>query len=162
MRQVIEVATVVVQWMHILAALVWVGGQMFGALVVWPALLRAPADRAREIMGLFGRTGAPIMSAAVQLTLGLGLLRGTLLGPMRSLDVLFGSAYGWTFLASILLTVCVMAYGGGTRRAMMSRVWSSDGTWADGSGAWIAGRNRVSLALLAGVIGCMVLMRFGR
>lgn len=155
------IATIAVQWLHILAGIFWVGGQLFGALVVWPVLLAGPADRARETLGSFGRIGGPVMSVAAQLTLWLGVARGTLMGPVRSTDVLLGSAYGLTFVAALLLTVAAMIYGGRTRGALMARMWHPDGTWQTGGARWIRRRNYTSLGLLGGVIACMVLMRFG-
>jgi uncharacterized membrane protein len=153
-------ATVVVQWAHILAGTLWVGGQAFAALVLWPALLRQPADRARDTLGAFGRIGAPVMGAAANLVLLLGIVRGTVLGPIRSLDAL-RSGYGAAFVAALLLTIAVMTYGGQTRAAMATRVFDERGGWRPGAERWLRGRNAASLALLAAVIACMVVMRFG-
>jgi hypothetical protein len=41
----------------------------------------------------------------------LGLLRGTVFGPVKSFSYLFGTAYGWTFLIALLLAVGTILWG---------------------------------------------------
>ncbi|MBA3587040.1 MAG: hypothetical protein H0W41_05310 [Chloroflexi bacterium] len=68
-----------------------------------------------------------------------GILRGTLFGPVKSLDVLFGTPYGLTFLAAIALGLLLAVP---TKPAWMNRVHAD----------WIA---------FLAVFTAMILMHFG-
>jgi len=48
--------------------------------------------------------------------------RGTVFGPIRSLQALVSTSYGIVFLASLVIMVLLAAYGGVTRRHLASRV----------------------------------------
>jgi uncharacterized membrane protein len=151
---------IVVQWLHVLGGLVWFGGQVFTAAVIWPALLRRPAAEARALSAAMGEPAMRVMGPAGMLVLVLGIVRGTVLGPVRSLDVLIGTAYGLTFAAALLLTLFLMAHGGSTRREMERRVWDGDG-FHPGAARWLRRTSAVNLGGLAAILACMVLMRFG-
>lgn len=152
--------TIVVHWLHVLGGIVWFGGHLFTALVIWPALLRRPAAEARAVSDAMVEPAMRVMGPAGLLVLVLGIVRGTVLGPVRSLDVLVGTAYGWTFAAALVLTFGLMGYGGSTRREMERRVWDGD-RFAPGAAAWLRRTNAVNLGGLALILACMVLMRFG-
>lgn len=154
------VLLVVVHWLHVLAGMVWFGGQVFANLVLWPALLRRPAGEARELVQGAGRWAGPLMGGSGIAVLLLGILRGTWLGPVRSPEALFGTAYGHTFLAALLLTVFVMGYAGRARGRMAERVWDGDG-YHPGAAAYLRRTGAVTLAGLTAIVLCMVLMRFG-
>lgn len=154
------VLLVVVHWLHVLAGIVWFGGQAFATLVLWPALLHRPAGEARELVQGAGRWAGPLMGGSGMLVLVLGILRGTWLGPVRSLDFLVSTAYGLTFLAALLLTVFVMGYGGRQRGRIAERVWDGD-AYRPGAAAYLRRTGAVTLTGLTAIVLCMVLMRFG-
>jgi copper resistance protein D len=151
--------TVVVHWVHVVAALVWAGGQAFFVAALWPALLRRPA----EARALYDALGAPVgrlMGMAGPLVLLLGVLRGTWLGPVRSWGALVATSYGHAFLAAIVLTVALTVYGGAVRGQVETRVWHG-AAFAPGAAAYLRRTGTVTLVGLAAIVGCMVLMRFG-
>jgi uncharacterized membrane protein len=153
-------ALVVVQWLHVLAGMVWAGMQVAMAVAIWPMLVRMPAPEARATLAGVGRKAGPIVRAAGMLVLLLGLIRATALGPVRSLHVLFGTPYGWTFLATLGLVVAVMAATGGPPERTVSRIWSGDALRPDAH-RFLARKSALTLSLIAGIVACMVLMRFG-
>lgn len=158
-EEMLEVV-MVVHWLHVLGGIVWFGGHVFTAAVIWPALLRRPAPEARALSDAMARPAMRVMGPAGMLVLILGIVRGTVLGPVRSLDALVGTAYGWTFAAALLLTFFLMGYGGAMRREMESRVWDGD-RFTPGAAAYLRRGSAVNLGGLALILACMVLMRFG-
>jgi uncharacterized membrane protein len=151
--------TVVVHWVHVVAGLVWAGGMAFMVAAVWPALVRRPSE-ARALFGAVAPAAGRLMRAAGPLVLVLGILRGTWLGPVRSWDALVGTAYGLTFLAATALTFGLAAYLGAVRGQFDARVWEG-AALAPGAAAYLRRARAVVLAGLAGIVACMVLMRFG-
>lgn len=154
------IITTVVHWLHVVAGAVWVGGQVFGSLVMWPALLGRPAAEARAIYDASAASAGRVMGGSGMVLLVLGPVRGTLLGPIRSWHVLFATPYGLTFIASALLTLGLMVHGGRTHGRMETRVWRN-GEFAPGAGAFLRRSAAVTMAGLAAILACMVLMRFG-
>jgi uncharacterized membrane protein len=152
--------TIVVHWLHVLGGIVWFGGHVFTAAVIWPALLRRPATEAKALSDAMAEPAMRVMGPAGMLVLVLGIVRGTVLGPVRSLDVLVGTAYGWTFIAALLLTFGLMGYAGATRQEMERRVWDGD-RFHPGAAAWLRRSSAINLGGLAAILVCMVLMRFG-
>src|SRR6266851_3465400 len=102
----------------------------------------------------------------------LGLVRGTIFGPVRSLDFLFGTAYGITFLMALLAALATFAWGQLvlTRAARrldtfpLAEAMQTDGKVAL---AFVAQVQRVKLLALLELLGffviftCMILMCFG-
>jgi|SRR5690554_4962177 uncharacterized membrane protein len=152
--------TVVVQWIHIVAGLAWLGGYVFLALGLWPALLRRPAAEGRAVWEGMEPSVRPLMMVSGMLVFLAGLVRGTLLGPVRSFGFLFGSAYGLTFLVAALLTIGLTVYTANAARATAEKVWDGDG-FRPGAAAYVRSSYGLSLVWFAAVLVCMVLMRFG-
>jgi uncharacterized membrane protein len=152
--------TIVVHWLHVLGGIVWFGGHVFSAAVVWPALLRRPAAEARTFSDAMMQPAMRVMGPAGLLVLVLGIVRGTVLGPVRSLDVLVGTAYGWTFATALLLTFLLMGYGGRMRQEMDRRVWDGE-AFHPGAADFLRRSSAINLGGLAVILACMVLMRFG-
>ncbi len=150
--------TLAVHWVHVVAALVWAGGQAFAVLALWPALLRRPAE-ARAFYDTLGAPTGRLMGIAGPLVLLLGVLRGTWLGPVRSWHTLVATSYGHAFLAALVLTLALTVYGGAVRGRMETHVWHG-ATFAPGAGAYLRRTGTVTLLGLAGIVACMVLMRF--
>ena len=150
---------IVVQWLHILSGIIWFGGYVFMGLGVWPALLRRPAGEARALADALGQTAGPLMMVSGTLVFWLGIVRGTLLGPIKSFDALL-TPYGLTFLVALLLTFGLTVYGAVSSRTVIERVWDGD-SFRPGAATYIGRSYALSLICLALVLVCMVLMRFG-
>jgi len=153
-------APIVVQWLHILGGIAWVGGAAFTTFVLWPMIFRRPAPEARALFTDVARPIALYMGAAAQVTLWLGILRGTWLGPIQSFDALTGTPYGHTFLTALVLVVVVIIYGATSGPRLERRVFDGD-AFREGARAYVRRSNALLLTLLAAIVACMVLMRFG-
>jgi hypothetical protein len=163
-----------VQWLHVIFAVFWFGGQMFLDFVVMPTLRTVPPLVGRDVgRALVPRVGR-YMRIAGGLVIVLGLLRGTVWGPLPPGDdsLSFGSQYGITWSLSILLAVAIFAVGDGLIGRTARTLYADDALWTPGPDGRpqpgllaLAGRLRtasiVQLVLFLGVFTCMVLMRFG-
>jgi uncharacterized membrane protein len=159
---------IVIQWLHVLLGIVWFGNALVLDVIVIPAINRLPIVAQREIASYIGSRSTPIFHVVVPLIILLGIIRGTLLGPIKSTDVLFGSAYGLTWL--VALTAAVATYLWGllviipALHVMDSSPLNPDGT---GTPELERATNRVKLVVSLELIGffiiftCMILMRFG-
>lgn len=151
---------IVVHWLHVLSGIIWFGGYVFMGLGVWPMLLRRPAGEARALSDALGRTVGPLMIVSGTLVFWLGIVRGTLLGPIKSFGALFSTPYGLTFLAALLLTLGLTVHGAVSSRTVAEKVWDGD-RFRPGAVAYLGRSYALSLICLALVLVCMVLMRFG-
>ena len=151
---------IIVQWVHVVAGVVWAGAQAFVHLALWPALLRRPAPESRAFMPALGAVVAPVMSGSGMVVMVMGIARGTLLGPIRSWRMLFASPYGWTFIAALVLMGALISRGAGARTRVPPRVWDGDAYRPDAA-RFLRAEAAVSLTLLAALLATMVLMRFG-
>ncbi len=151
---------IVVQWVHVVAGVIWAGGQAFMHLAVWPAMLRRPAPEAKATLPALGAAVAPVMGGSGMVVMVMGIVRGTALGPVRSWRVLFQSPYGWTFIAALALMAVLIARGARSGTRIPPRVFDGDG-FRPGAAAFLRREAAITLTLLSAILGCMVLMRFG-
>jgi len=149
-----------VQWLHIVAGIVWAGGVAFFALVVWPALLTRPPAEARALYTGMERFAGPVLGTAGGLSILLGILRGTWLGPVQSWDAWWGTRYGQLMTVAFLVVFALLVYGGYMRRRMDTRVFN-EGQWHPGAARFIWRSSVITLAGLGVVLACMVMMRVG-
>jgi len=164
----VDWVVIVVQWLHVLLGILWFGNALVLDVIVIPAINRLPIVRQREVAALIGARATPIFHVVVPLIIVLGFVRGTLLGPIKGVDVLFGTAYGLTWL--VALTVTVLTYLWGLFAIIPGlRVMERAPLNPDGSPTPVleAATNRVKLLVSLELIGfviiftCMILMRFG-
>ena len=153
------VVTLVVHWLHVFAGAVWLGGQVFGSAVLWPALLVSPPAQARAFFDRLGPLAGRVMGPAGLLTLVLGVLRGTWLGMIRSAGAL-ATPYGVTFLVALVLTLFLFVYGERVRAQVPDRIWDGD-VLRPGARRFVAVTGGVTLGVLLAILACMVLLRFG-
>ena len=123
-----------IMWLHVLAAIFWVGGQLFLVLVVLPVLRQelAEADRVR-IVSQAGRR------FAVLSTIALGVLLVT--GPLNAIkhglswSVLRDTQWGHLLIAKVLLVIimlCLTGVHGANHGRRLERLGAaSDATPAD-------------------------------
>ncbi|HYE57095.1 MAG TPA: hypothetical protein VD948_01270 [Rhodothermales bacterium] len=152
--------TIIAQWLHVFGGIVWFGGYVLVAAVVWPMLFSRPAAEARQLFGVAAPRISRTMAVAGQLVLWFGLLRGTWLGPIKSFDALTSTPYGHTFALAILLTIGLIVHGATSGPRLAARVWNGDDFQPDAR-RYVNRSNALSLGLLGLILVCMVLMRFG-
>jgi uncharacterized membrane protein len=103
---------VVSMWLHLLAAIVWIGGLAFISMVLVPTL-RAPGLRAQAVLLLrtagrkFQRVAyASLVTLAVTGTLNLYFKAG---GSAAAAIALLPTEYGHLLIAKVLLVVAIVA-----------------------------------------------------
>jgi len=105
----------IVLWLHVLGAIVWVGGLMYQAHVLLPAARRGPA-------GLFAdaaRRGRPIAWTAIALVVLTGLYNVTRLGPVERV---MESGTGLVLAAKFILVLAAVALAGQRDFAQLPRL----------------------------------------
>jgi putative copper export protein len=149
----------VVQWLHVLLAILWFGYALSMYFLVAPALARLPEGTQREANLHLGELGQRVFPIVALLVILLGIIRGTVFGPINSIDALLGTAYGITFLVALLVTIGLIVNGarniGPTTKGLKE---------APDFAAAVARLRRfvqIDLALFLVVFTCMILMRFG-
>lgn len=159
---------VVVQWLHVLLGMLWFGNALVLDVIVIPAINRLPIVRQREISSYIGSRATPIFHVVVPLIIALGFIRGTLLGPIKSVDYLLGTAYGLTWLTALVVTILTYLFGLFVIIPALRRMYAApvdlDGTPTPELTAAIGRVKRlVTLELLGFLVifTCMILMRFG-
>jgi uncharacterized membrane protein len=152
--------TAIVQWLHILSGLTWLSAHLYGDFVVWPALLRRPPAEAQAAYAAVEKITRPLTIGSSSLVALLGIIRGTVLGPVRSVEFVFTTAYGLTWLTALVLVVALMTWGATWYRKLPALVW--DGNSKRPEAESVVRRGAItSTAILGAILACMVLMRFG-
>jgi putative copper export protein len=151
---------ILVQFFHVLGAIIFVGGNVFFAAIVWPDLLRRPASEGLAAYAEYEKTMGFLMAGAGHLVLWLGLLRGTYFGPIQSFDSLIHTGYGHTWLTALVLFIVLMGYGGSQRVRIKQRIWDGDRVRPDAP-AYLRRYHTITFVLLFMILGLMIMMRFG-
>jgi uncharacterized membrane protein len=163
---------IVIQWLHVLLGVFWFGSTLYLDFVVIPAVMTLPLEQQRTVSKPLTLFSDRVLIPAAILVIALGLLRGIVFGPVQSLDFLFGTAYGITFLIAFLATVATFLWGhfaiGRAAQRLetfsLTEVMKSSGTVALTFASQV---QRVKLFALLQLFGffviftCMILMRFG-
>jgi uncharacterized membrane protein len=93
---------------HVLAAILWVGGTVFLAAVAAPALRTLPPQERGALMARIGRRFRVMGWTALALLVATGLHTSARLG-LLSADVLTGTAEGRLLLVKLVLVVGILA-----------------------------------------------------
>ena len=154
-----DLARFVVQWVHVLLGILWFGYALSMYFLVTPALARLPESAQRDANLHLGELGARVFPVVGGLVLLLGIVRGTILGPIDSVGDVFGTAYGLTWLVALLVTIALFVTGA---RLLGPAVVGLRETPDFPAGvARIRRIAQFDLVLFLVVFTCMVLMRFG-
>src|SRR5699024_3580316 len=96
---------------HILFAIIWVGGVLFVGWGVYPTANKLPLDIRRQFLRdllawthhLFTLTGLIVIMTEIIL--------GTVLGPIRTWNILFSTSYGHTWLMALIIATLTLTWG---------------------------------------------------
>ncbi len=164
----VDWVVIAVQWLQVLLGILWFGNALVLDVIVIPAINRLPIVTQREISSYIGSRATPIFRAVVPLIIILGFVRGTILGPIKSLDVLLGSAYGLTWLTALSVTILTYLFGlvvivPALRRMDAVPVRPDGSPPPELAAATDRVKRLVSLELIGFLVifSCMILMRFG-
>lgn len=123
-------------WVHLVAAMLWVGGVLTLAVVVWPL---APALR-RAAFLRFSRIAVFLIGALV--------VAGTIVAIQRlpALDDLWDTSYGQTLLVKLGLVLVALAWGGAHHTFVRPRL--ERGEQPRGVGHSLIGESTIAMAVL--------------
>ncbi|HET6650341.1 MAG TPA: hypothetical protein VFH79_09315 [Candidatus Limnocylindria bacterium] len=161
----------VVQWLHVGLGVLWFGTVLYNATILIPAISRLPLGEQRRVGSLIGEQGFKVIRPVAGAVILLGLIRGTLFGPIKSLDMLT-SAYGITWLVGLAFAIGAYVWAErmvGPALARMNAIPEAEALGPDGaptpaleSAVGVVKRNAVlELGFFAVIFTCMILMRFG-
>jgi uncharacterized membrane protein len=161
----------VAQWLHVFLGIFWFGAALYADFILIPAISTLPLPSQREIGGAIGVRSAKVITPVAGLVILLGIIRGTVFGPIKSLDVLT-TTYGLTWLLALIFAVGTLLWG--VRVIVpaierMNAISLADAVGPDGSTspALVAAIDRVKRVSSLELFGffviftCMILMRFG-
>jgi len=159
------------QWLHVLFGILWFGSSLATNFIFVPALMKLPLDRQREIAGLYGERAGRVLPIAAVAVITLGIIRGTILGPIKSLDTL-GTQYGITWLVALIAALATYAFAKRVIEPSIARMNAIDASRAflpggapspDMVAALDAAKRNAMLELIGFLVifTCMILMRFG-
>jgi uncharacterized membrane protein len=157
-----------VQWLHVLLGIVWFGYSLALAIFFIPAISRLSIPTQRQIGAALGERAKPIIDVVAPSILVLGIIRGTLLGPIKSGEDVFTTAYGLTWLLAIVTIVAVFLWGRiviiGAVDRLAAAPLTPDGGPTPELEVALAQAKRVTVLELLGFLllfTLMILMRFG-
>jgi uncharacterized membrane protein len=161
----------VVQWLHVFLGIFWFGAVLYGDFILIPAIVTLPIRTQRELGGAIGPRAARIIEPVGGLVILLGIIRGTVFGPIKSLDALT-TTYGLTWLVALVAAVATFMWAKRVILPALERlnaigldeVVNADGSPTAAFTAAIDQVKRVTLLELIGffvIFTCMILMRFG-
>lgn len=151
---------IVIQWLHILTGIVWFSGYIFLDFVLWHTLLRLPVSQAKSTNALITKFAGPVMATSGSLVVLLGIIRGTVLGPIKSFSFLFRSNYGLTWLVALAVSLILTAWGAGWHDRVIGPVWEGDRMKPGATGRLRIGA-LFEMTCFGIVLACMVLMGIG-
>jgi uncharacterized membrane protein len=98
----------VLLYLHIIGSIFWFGSTLYVVFVIVPALVGMQYEAQKPMLLGISARYTKVIGPVVILTILFGILRGIATGVLGSL----GSAYGLTWLASIVLGVVLMVVAG--------------------------------------------------
>ena len=134
------------RFVHVGAMTFWFGSAIFSVVMGGQPAVQAALEGDGRTKQLVPRL---FVAFPVAIFIGIvaGLLLGTIFGPIKSLGVLFGTAYGLTFLAAMLFALVALLSGpGGPPMEWKRRLLNL----------------HVGELALVGAFACMVLMHYGK
>jgi uncharacterized membrane protein len=158
----------VAQWLHVLLGILWFGNALVLVVITIPAMNALPITTQREFGQHLGRVAGRLFTVVGPTVIILGVIRGTLLGPIKTVDDLFGTAYGVTWLVALVAATATFIWGKlmieGSVHRMNAVPLAADG---GPTPELTAAVSRVKLMTVLELLGffvvftCMILMRFG-
>jgi len=166
-RRAVDWLQFVVQWLHVLLGIFWFGSALYVDIILIPAISHLSLEKQRELGAALGVRGTAVFRVVVPILILLGFLRGTVFGPIKSLDTLT-SAYGITWLVALVVTIALYRWAFTTYdralRALTTVPLAADGSATPEVEAATDRVKRlavVELVFFFVIFTCMILMRLG-
>ena len=148
---------ITLQWLHVLGGIVWFGSSVTNHVVVVPAIKAQPAETQAAWWHAFSMRYGRIIAIVAGLTVVLGIGRGLAGGVLSIL----GSAYGVTWIASLLIGVGLAFVGARLTGPTAARLGSASQETSGMLQARVTTLGRVELGLFLLLFSLMIAMRFG-
>ena len=161
----------VVQWLHVGLGVLWFGTVLYNATILIPAISKLPLGRQREIGRAIGEQGFKVIRPVAGAVILLGIIRGTVFGPIQSLEALT-TAYGITWLVGLAFAIGAYMWAERMIAPALERMnaipeaeaLGPDGAPSPALNAAIDDVKRktvLELGFFLVIFTCMILMRFG-
>lgn len=154
--------TIIMQWLHVILGIMWFGSSLYATFVLFPALANVPLGEQQKVGGILGQHTAKVIGPVAGGVVLLGFLRGTFFGSLHSLDTVFGTSYGLTWLISLLLGIALILWGAlivGPKAQALAAATTPEAYGAIQQRLILLARIELVGFLL--IFTCMILMRFG-
>jgi len=153
---------IVVTWVHVLFGIFWFGGTLYATFILGPAVMSLPPQSQLALFRSLMNRKAPLVFEVVgSITILLGIIRGTLLGPVQTLGYLLGTAYGITWAIALLFGLGILAWSHFVTTPASEPIAQAMAAGDTASARRVIPLLLVELAGFFGVFTCMILMRFG-
>ncbi len=162
---------VAVQWLHVLLGIFWFGAVLYSDFILIPALNTLPLGTQKTVAAALGARANRILPPVAIAVVLLGIVRGTMFGPIKSIEAL-GTPYGITWLVALIVSIATVIFAIRVLGPALERLGSIPDAEAfnpDGSASarltmLVAQAKRTAfleLGLFLVIFTCMILMRFG-
>lgn len=158
-----DLIRIVVQWLHVLSGVLWVGGGFYTVLVQLPALAAMPMIAHGPALMELGPRQVRYILRVAELTLATGVANLLLSGRARQLEEPFGSRWALVMVVGIVLTFVLYGLTRGMTKPLVERFLSVAPQAAAGDEAAAAQvpvlRERIRrLGLIQVAIGTVILL----
>lgn len=156
-----SVLVIVVQWLHVILGLFWFGSNLYVDAILIPTLNNLPLKEQQKIGALIGPRTSRVLVPVGLTVVALGILRGTVFGRLHSLDAIFGTTYGLTWLIALLLSIGIIFWGLLVLKPRAEALNTAESP--EEYGQVINQLKVLTLVEIAGFVAiftCMILMRF--
>jgi uncharacterized membrane protein len=153
---------IVVSWLHVLLGILWFGSTLYINLILIPAVLPLPREKQQEISAQVSPLTHRVLQPAAILTILLGVIRGTFLGPLHSVQDVISTKYGVTWLLALVGALILYIFGEALLEPALRRL-----NTAKGDAEYDATLQRVKVFAVVELLGffaiftCMILLRYG-
>jgi uncharacterized membrane protein len=147
--------------LHVLFALMWMGGNFVLTFLVVPAVMGSSPAAQAEVSARLGSQASRFFRPVATIAIVLGIIVGAHTGAFHSLNDVFLTAFGRTYLIALVLAVGIWLYG----EFVIGRLARAIGdTLPELRPLAIQRVVRATILEKVGfiaILACMILMRFG-
>jgi uncharacterized membrane protein len=148
---------IAVQWLHVLGGIAWFGSTLTNHVVVIPSIKAQPPESQKAWWRSYSARYGQVIAAVAGATIVFGIIRGLVGGVWSELE----SAYGVTWIASMLLGIGLAFVGARLTGPTAGRLASADHTTYGAQLTRLSRLGRVELGLFVVLFSLMIAMRFG-
>jgi hypothetical protein len=103
------IAAMIARYVHIILGITWFGGTVYRSLIVLPGLTSLTRTEGDHLLRVVQERHETWLLTVGCLVIGMGILLGTVVGPIQTSDDLL-SLYGLTWASSLLLGTALLIW----------------------------------------------------